>query len=168
MNALAAGAPIGARGLSFLPYGNGAERSLNNAQIGGQLLGLEVNTHERGDLFRAAQEGIVFALKYGVEIMRSMGLAPTTIRAGDANLFKSEVFCSAFTSTLGTPLELYSTDGAEGAARGAGIGAKIFTPHDAFTGLSLKALLEPDAKLVAAHLEAYERWKMRLIGALQQ
>lgn len=168
MNSLAAGAPIGARGLSFLPYGNGAERSLNNAQLGGQLLGLELNMHERGDLFRAAQEGIVFALKYGVEIMREMGLTPTTIRAGDANLFRSEVFCTAFTSTLNTPLELFQTDGAEGAARGAGLGAKIFTPHDAFSGLSRKALLEPDAKLVAAHLEAYERWKMRLMRALQQ
>lgn len=168
MNALAAAAPVGARGLTFLPFGNGAERSLNNAQLGAQLLGLELNMHERGDIFRAAQEGIVFALHYGVEIMRGMGLTPTTIRAGDANLFKSEVFCSAFTSTLGTPLELYSTDGAEGAARGAGIGAKIFTPHDAFMGLSRKALLEPDAKLIASHLEAYERWKMRLMHALQQ
>jgi xylulokinase len=168
MNTLAETSSVGAKGLSILPFGNGAERILGNRNVGVQMVGLELNIHTSGDLFRAAQEGIVFALKYGTEIMQGMGVSPKTIRAGDANLFKSELFATTFTQTIGAPLELLETDGAEGAARGAGIGAKIFTPRTAFNGLQRKGLIEPDVSNQQQYLDAYARWKERLVKLLRE
>jgi xylulokinase len=166
MNSLSQTAPIGSRGLSVLPYGNGAERTLNNRNIGASFHGLELNLHSRSEMFRAAQEGIVFALNFGLEIMSGMGLHPSRVRAGDANMFKSKLFCETFASTTGVPVELFSADGAEGAARGAGIGLKIFSPQNAFKGLTRKAFIEPSLAHRDEYLTAYTRWKETLTRCL--
>jgi xylulokinase len=167
LNALAAQSPVGSRGLVSLPYGNGAERTLGNRNIGAALSQIELNQHTLGDVLRSAQEGVVFALCYGLEIMRSMGLSPTRFRAGYANMFQSEVFRSTFTTATGAPLELYTTDGSEGAARGAGVGAGIFSFSNAFGGLHRDATLEPEGSKAAAIQQAYERWKEAVVRAMQ-
>lgn len=159
LNALAAAAPVGARGLVALPYGNGSERTLGNRSPGASLDGIQLNIHDAKDVFRAAQEGIVFALNYGIEIMHSMGLVPTRVRAGFANMFQSPLFQQTFANTTGVPVELYTTDGAEGAARGAGIGCGLLSFSDAFKGMYCEAVIEPDSGARPATLEAYERWK---------
>ena len=168
LNALAASAPVGARGVSALPYGNGAERTLGNKSPGASIEGLQLNIHETKDIFRAAQEGIVFALNYGIEIMHSMGLAPTRVRAGYANMFQSALFQQTFATTTGVPVELYSTDGAEGAARAAGIGSGFFSYSDAFRGLHREAVVEPHGPARQATQEAYARWKEVLHRHLAQ
>ena len=162
LNALAESSPVGARGLSALPYGNGAERTLGNLLIGASIEGIDLNRHSTADIFRAGQEGIVFALNYGLEIMRAMGLAPTCVRAGLANMFQSPLFQKTFATITGVPLELLSTDGAEGAARGAGIGSGLYTFSDAFVGLQRHAVIEPDSSATGATRDAYERWKEAL------
>jgi xylulokinase len=162
INALAESAPVGARGLSALPYGNGAERTLRNKTVGASLEGLDLNRHTQADIFRAGQEGIVFALNYGLEIMRGMGLAPKCVRAGLANMFQSALFQKTFATIAGVPLELLSTDGAEGAARGAGIGAGLYTFSNAFAGLTRHAVIEPDSSTSQATRDAYDRWKETL------
>jgi xylulokinase len=162
LNALAEQAPVGSQGLVALPYGNGAERTLANRNIGASFEGLALNTHTRAHLFRAAQEGVVFALVYGLEIMREMGLTATSIRAGLANMFQSRVFQSTFATTSGAPLELLTTDGAEGAARGAGIGQGIFSFADAYKGVARHAIIEPSSADRQACLEAYGMWKEAL------
>lgn len=162
LNALAESSPIGAHGLSALPYGNGAERTLGNALIGASLEGIDLNRHSTADIMRAGQEGIVFALNYGLEIMQGMGLAPTCVRAGLANMFQSALFQRTFATISGVPLELLSTDGAEGAARGAGIGSGVYTFSSAFVGLTRHAVVEPDGAATQATREAYERWKATL------
>jgi xylulokinase len=167
LNALAGQSPIGSRGLVSLPYGNGAERTLGNKNVGASLSRIELNQHTLGDVARSAQEGVVFALCYGLEIMRGMGLSPSRVRAANANMFQSEVFRSTFTAATNTPLELYTTDGSEGAARGAGIGAGIFSFSNAFSGLHRDATLEPDRGALAATHEAYERWKAAVVRAIQ-
>jgi len=160
MNEIAGQVPIGSEGLVVVPYGNGAERTLENKDIGASVHGLKFNIHGRGHLLRAAQEGIVFALNYGCEIMRSIGIDVTTVRAGHANMFQSPLFASAFATVTGTQVELYNTDGAQGAARGAGIGAGIYkTPADAFAGLNSVKTIEPDATAEPAYQEAYQRWR---------
>ena len=126
MNALAEKAPVGSDGLVILPYGNGAERTLENRNIGASIHGLNFNMHNRSHLLRAAQEGIVFALNYGLEIMRRSGVKVKTVRAGNANMFLSPLFGEAFATVTGSVVELYNTDGSQGAARGAGIGAGIY------------------------------------------
>ncbi len=160
MNELAGGVSVGSDGVVVLPYGNGAERTLENKDIGASVHGLNFNRHKRAHLLRAAQEGIVFALNYGLGIMRQAGVEARTVRAGNANMFLSPLFGEAFATVTGTTVELYNTDGSQGAARGAGIGAGIYNgQEDAFVGLSPVKTIEPNEKLKAAYQEAYERWE---------
>lgn len=163
MNALSAGVPIGSEGVVVLPFGNGAERSLSNRDPGAAVFGLSFNRHTRAHLFRAAQEGIVFALNHGMDIMRGMGVEIRAVRAGRANMFLSPLFARTFADTSGAVVELYETDGAQGAARAAGVGAGIFpTIAEAFTGLRPATRVEPDERTAPRCREAYERWRERL------
>jgi len=159
MNGLALDAPIGSDGVVVLPYGNGAERTLSNRDPGAAVFGLSFNRHTRAHLLRAAQEGIVFALNYGVDIMRGMGVEIRAVRAGRANMFLSPLFARAFADTSGAVVELFDTDGAQGAARAAGVGAGIFpTVGDAFGGLRAVSRYEPDPATAPHYREAYQRW----------
>ena len=159
MNRLAATAPIGADGLSLLPFGNGAERLLQDRHTGARLDGLDFNRHTRAHLLRAAQEGIVFALHHGLQMMRGLGLETRTVRAAAANLFLSPLFCSAFATLTDTRLELYDTDGAQGAARAAGLGAGLYRDTaEALRGQRQLRAVEPEPGALAAYREAYERW----------
>lgn len=159
MNQMAAQTPIGAEGLCFLPFGNGAERILENKNINASLYGLNFNQHTNAHLFRAAQESIVFALNYGIQIMSEMGVEAHTVRAGFANMFLSPLFRTAFANTTGATIDLYDTDGAQGAARGAGLGAGIYKNFaEAFQGLNRVETIEPDKNLAAAYQDAYAHW----------
>jgi xylulokinase len=163
MNSLAAQSPIGSKGLSILPFGNGAERILSNKEIGASVYGLNFNQHSHPHLFRATQEGIVFALKHGFDILQSIGAGTSVIRAGNANMFLSPVFTEAFVNTIGARVELYETDGAKGAALGAGVGAGIYASFaEAFQGLTLIRAEEVDKNKIDAYAEAYHLWKSKL------
>ena len=163
MNILAESAPIGSAGLSVLPFGNGAERILQNKSIQSSVHGLDFNHHGQGHLLRASQEGIVFALKYGFDILHEMGIKSSVIRVGYANMFLSPLFREAFTNTIGAKLELYDTDGAKGAALGAGIGTGTYaSPAEAFRGLHVIETRQPNAELSGKYLKAYNHWKQIL------
>jgi len=163
MNDLAAKVPVGSDGLVILPYGNGAERTLENRNIGASVHGWNFNVHKKAHFLRAAQEGIVFALNYGLGIMRDMGIELKTVKAGNANMFLSPLFAEAFATVTGASVELYNTDGSQGAARGAGIGAGIYKgPTDAFVGLKPVKTIKPNKKLAAAYQEAYQTWELVL------
>lgn len=167
MNRMASKTPIGAEGLCVLPFGNGAERILENKEIESSFHGLNFNRHSQEHIFRAAQEGIVFSLRYGFDILRKMGLKTNVIRAGNANMFLSPLFREAFVNTIGSPLELYNTDGATGAAIGAGVGAVLFGDlKDAFKGLKVIGNENPDANKSEKYQAAYERWKRKLEAQL--
>ena len=165
MNQLAQNISPGSDGLSILPFGNGAERVLSNKNIGAQVVGLDLNRHNRGHLCRAVQEGIVFSFMYGIEIMAEAGMPINTIRAGDANMFMSEVFSSSLANISGAQIELYDTDGALGAARGAGFGAGIYSSFDeAFATLEKKKTINPDGTDLSG---AYGRWKSAVEKAIE-
>ena len=167
LNALSAAVPAGSAGLSILPFGNGAERMLGNRRIGAQISGLDFLQHQSGHLVRAAQEGIAFAFSHGIAGMKATGLAPTKIRAGSANLFLSPVFRDTLAATLGVSIELVSTDGAAGAARGAGLGAGLYkTASEAFNGLEVIETIDPKPELVGPCQEAAARWEVSLQKAL--
>jgi xylulokinase len=120
---------------------------------------LNFNRHGQPHVFRAAQEGIVFALKYGFDVLQGMGLSTQVIRAGNANMFLSPLFREAFVNTIGARLELYDTDGAKGAALGAGIGAGIYGSFkEAFSGLKIIRTEEPKPELSSQYLQAYQKW----------
>lgn len=163
MNEIAMHAPIGADGLSFIPFGNGAERIMENNDIGARLSGLNFNRHNQSHVLRAGQEGIVYAMNYGFNIMKDMGMELNTIRAGHANMFLSPLFREAFANITSSVVELYNTDGAQGAARGAGVGAGIYANYtEAFTGLKTIETVEPSPPLFGAYEDAYENWLKNL------
>jgi xylulokinase len=163
MNELAGKVPVGSEGLIILPYGNGAERTLENRDLGAVVRGLNFNVHNRSHLLRAAQEGIVFALNYGLGIMHNVGVQVQAVRAGNANMFLSPLFAKAFATVTKSVVELYNTDGSQGAARGAGIGAGIYKEmQDAFVGLEPIKTIEPNDKLAPAYAEAYASWEQVL------
>ncbi len=160
MNELGATAPIGSEGITIVPFGNGAERVMENKETGCSIHGLDFNRHKRAHIVRAAQEGIVFSFCYGMEIMEKMGMDIHKIHAGKANMFLSEIFREALASTSGATIDLYETDGSVGAAKGAGMGCGIYKSHDeAFATLKKLTVVEPDSKKEAAYRAAYERWK---------
>ncbi|WP_428330804.1 xylulokinase [Mucilaginibacter sp.] len=160
MNDLAAQAPSGSEGLRVLPFGNGAERMLNNKMIGAHFNNIDLNIHSQAHVIRAVQEGIAFAFRYGLDIMRGNGINPTVIRAGKNNLFLSSLFTETFVNITGIPVELYKNDGSAGAALGAGIGAQIFSsPKQAFEHMHPVQLVQPSAPRLET---AYQEWKALL------
>ena len=158
MNTVAAMSPVGSRGLSFLPFGNGAERIFCDREFGASFRGLNFILHSKPEMFRSVQEGIAFSFNYGIEIMQSLGIRPTVLRAGAANMFLSPVFCKTLANVADVKIELYNTDGAQGAARAAAVGAGLVpSMKEAFRGLSLVQTVEPETNK-ADYLEAYDRW----------
>jgi xylulokinase len=163
LNGAAATIPVGAEGLRFYPFGNGAERMLENLDPGATLEGLRFNNHGEPHLARAVTEGIANSFRYGIEILEEIGLRPKLLRAGIGNLFLSPVFREALAGVAGLPIELYATDGAEGAARGAALGASFYrSPAEAFRSLEKQAVIEPDRERAPLYREAYEIWAERL------
>jgi xylulokinase len=162
MNDMAASVPVGSLGVSIMPFGNGAERVLQNRQIECSLHGINFNIHNRNHIIRAAQEGIVFSFMYGIEIMESIGLPINKIHAGHANMFLSPVFRETLAGVTGATINLYDTDGSVGAAKGAGIGAGIYKDNnEAFATLDLIEEIHPAVDR-QPYLEAYALWKQRL------
>ena len=161
MNDLAATAPIGSAGVSILPFGNGAELMLENREVGSSIHGVNFNVHSKAHLLRAAQEGIVFSFKYGIEVMEQMGMNVNKIHAGHANMFLSPIFRETLAGVTGAVIDLYDTDGSVGAAKGAGIGAGIYKDNnEAFATLEKLAVIEPARQ--DEYAQAYELWKSRM------
>ncbi|MGN0200035.1 MAG: xylulokinase [Candidatus Cryptobacteroides sp.] len=160
MNELAATAPVGSDGLLVLPFGNGAERVLANRNVGAKLAGIDLVRHSRAHILRAVQEGIAFSFRYGIDIMKDLGLRPNVIRAGKANMFLSPLFRSTLATLCDARIELFDTDGSLGAARGAALGAGIYKNADeAFATLGRLDVIEPAASWKDALEEAYANWK---------
>ena len=168
MNELASQVAIGSEGVCILPFGNGSERMLENKETGCSLLNVNFNRHDRRHLIRAAQEGIVFSFKYGIDIMEGMGIPVKKIHAGHANMFLSPIFRDTLAGVTGATIELYDTDGAAGAARGGGLGAGIYqNTEEAFSNLERIAVIEPDTSKAEQYQAAYENWKQELEHRIQ-
>ncbi len=158
MDAAAAAIKPGSDGLFVLPFGNGAERMLQNKIIDAHINNIDLNKHTKAHIFRAVQEGIAFAFRYGLDIMRENDLHPTIIRAGKANLFLSDVFIQSFVNATGVAVELYENDGSVGAALGAGIGAGLYNSYDeAYSNFKPLAKYEPSD--VPLYDKLYKEWK---------
>lgn len=163
MNELTANIPIGSEGLSVIPFGNGAERVLENKETGCSIHGINFNKHNKGHIIRAAQEGIVFSFCYGMEIMGKMGMDIRKIHAGKANMFLSPLFRDTLAGVSGATIELYETDGSVGAAKGAGMGCGFYKDNnEAFASLEKLAVIEPDETHRQEYLSAYAQWKEKL------
>ncbi len=168
INEIAAEAPIGSAGLSILPFGNGAERILQNKDTSCSIEGVNFNIHNLAHIARATQEGIVCAFYKGILIMREMGMDINTIHAGNANLFKSKIFRITLASMANVAIKLFETDGAAGAAKGAGIGVGIYNNKDNFSSLELKSETHPDIHNRHKYEDIYNLWNERLVRHLNR
>ncbi len=163
MNHLASCIPMGSEGISILPFGNGAERMLENKNIGCQVFGVDFNRHTHAHLYRAAQEGIAFSFKYGIDLMSKMGLEMKVLRAGKANMFLSPVFVQTLSTLIGASIELYDTDGAQGAARGAAVGAGYAASYaEGLKSLHKIDEIHPHEEESERIVCAYDAWLMKL------
>lgn len=167
LNDRAAAVKAGSEGLQFFPFGNGAERMLGNKLIQSHFKGLDFNQHNLNHMARAVQEGIVYALNYGTDLLKSNGLAPKTIKAGKANMFLSPAFRQMFSTLIDVPLEFYDTDGATGAARGAGVGLGHYTIDNAFASLTKLDEIHPDLSVQDVIKENYADWKSHLLNLIR-
>ncbi|MBX9784328.1 MAG: carbohydrate kinase [Chitinophagaceae bacterium] len=166
LNEMAATVQPGSDGLIALPFGNGEERMLNNKITGAQFSNLDFNRHTTAHLLRAVQEGIVFAFRYGLDIMKENGVNTTVIRAGNANLFLSNLFTQAFADATNVSVELHNVDGSVGAAIGAGIGAGYYkNAADAFAQQQPLTVVEP--KNHSLYNQLYANWKTQLEQQLE-
>ena len=160
--------PIGSEGVTIIPFGNGAERVLENKEVGCSINGVNFNKHTKAHLMRAAQEGIVFSFCYGMEIMQQMGMDIRKIHAGKANMFLSPLFRDTLAGVSGATIELYETDGSVGAAKGAGMGCGIYKDNnEAFSTLKRLAVIEPNEQLRPEYLSAYAKWKEQLASIVK-
>lgn len=163
LNDMAAQSQPGSSGLIAFPFGNGGERLLGNEYLGAAFTGIDLNRHVRSDVARSAQEGIVFALRYGFEVMQELGIEPSVIRAGTGNMFQSHLFSQTFADVMGVDLELYSTDGSAGAARAAGLGGGVFgSAAEAHRNLDVLRSFTPSLKNQKIYQDLYKDWKRRL------
>ncbi|MEM8900778.1 MAG: FGGY family carbohydrate kinase [Bacteroidota bacterium] len=159
MNQMAGAVAAGSDGLIMLPFGNGAERVLNNRLVGAQLSHLDLNTHTHAHMIRAAHEGIAYSFKYGMDIMGKLGMQPQVIRAGKANMFLSKIFRETLSDVNEVTIELYETNGAEGAARGAAVGTGFYAnPEESAACLTLLETIEPNVKRKERQEAFYEKW----------
>jgi len=162
MNDKAITVPVGSNGLSIMPFGNGAERILNNKNIGSHTCNLNFNTHSDAHIYRAALEGIAFSFVYGMDILKNDNAVINVIRAGNDNLFRSEIFSSTVATLIGYEIEIYNTTGAVGAARAAGLTNGDFkTFGDNITNNDHIMTYKPLADK-APYVKAYESWKKEL------
>ncbi len=167
INDLAQNIAAGSDGLQILPFGNGSERIFNNQLIGAHFLNLDLNKHTQAHTFRAVQEGICFAFRYGLDILRETGVEPKVIKVGIGNMFLSNVFSQIFVNVCHVPVEMYQNDGSTGAALGAGIGSNIFSNiDDAFANMKPIQLITP--QIDNPYEKLYQKWKYVLISKLNQ
>ncbi len=162
MNNLATEIPVGSDGVCMLPFGNGAERMLNNLEIGTRLVNVNLNNHHKGHLCRAALEGIAFSFVYGMEILKSDGIDVSVMRAGNDNLFRSEIFANTVATLIEQEIEIYNTTGAIGAARAAGLHQGDFENYGKLIMDNDHVMTFMPFKDKAPYLKAYQNWKKEL------
>ena len=163
MNELAETVPVGSEGMTVLPFGNGAERVLCNKNVGARFAGVDLVRQNRAHMIRAVHEGIAFSFKYGIDIMKNLGLQPNVIRAGEANMFLNPVFRSTLATLCDSRIELFDTDGSLGAARGGALGAGYYSSaKEAFANLVKTRTVDPEQSWKEPLEEAYGRWTEEL------
>lgn len=162
MEQMISNVPVNSEGLRILPFGNGAERLLNNRELGSHIVNLQFNRHKRAHFYRAALEGIAFSFIYGMEVLKEMNIPTEVIRVGDDNLFQSAVFASTIASLTNCEIEVVHTTGAVGAALGAGYGNGYFTSlKEAMHGNKVIKTFTAQNKNGEYH-RAYDTWKTDL------
>ena len=167
MNRKASTVTVGSGGVLVIPFGNGAERMLNSVNTGVHFANMNLNQHTHSHLYRAALEGIAFAFVYGMEILTNDNLEIKVIRAGNDNLFRSEIFANTVATLIGYDIEIYNTTGAIGAARACSLIDGDFEKFGAKISNNDHVMTYKPQKNKEAYLTTYTRWKTELENILK-
>lgn len=168
MERMAGTVPVGSEGLCVLPFGNGAERMLDNKNVNSHMLNLEFNRHTRAHLYRAALEGVAFSFVHGVYLLKEMGMDVDVMRVGNDNMFQSEVFAMTIATLLDCHIEVVDTTGAVGAARGAGVAIGTYgSLEEALSGIEPSKIYEPRFNHAMCN-QAYNYWQSCLDKTLYE
>jgi xylulokinase len=161
LNEMAQQAPIGSNGLQVFPFGNGAERMLDNKIVNGHISNINFNIHDNNHMVRATLEGIAFAMIYGIEILKNDGVDIENLKVGNDNLFLSDVFSKTIADTLGISIQMLEATGAEGAAK-----ASISNPHQTQNNdnINITKTIKPNPKLQVESIASFEKWKTQLLN----
>ncbi len=162
MNSHASKVPVGSNNLQLIPFGNGAERMFDNQTIGTHICNLNLNKHTRSHIFRAALEGIAFSFVYGMEILKKDSTEIKVIRAGNDNLFRSEIFSNTVATLINQEIEIYNTTGAIGAARAAGLSDGTFEDFGTMITKNDHVMTYHPLQNQEDYKEAYTNWKREL------
>lgn len=119
---MASETPAGSGGLIFLPYLMGERTPHADPLARGAFIGLTVG-HTRSHMVRAVIEGVAFALRDCLEIMKAAGLGDMTSIRVTGGGARSEVWNQVLSNVFEHPIE--SVDEAEGACFGAAILAAV-------------------------------------------
>jgi len=168
MERMMSSVPVGSDGLCILPFGNGAERMLNNRNLDSHIFNIQFNRHTRAHLYRAAVEGVAFSFVYGMNILKKMGLNIDVIRVSNDNMFQSPVFSSTIATLMNSQIEVFDTTGAAGAARAAGVAIGIYHSLEEAMGVQkLDTVYEPSQNYGQTH-QAYTYWQSYLEHMLER
>ncbi|MEM9886376.1 MAG: FGGY family carbohydrate kinase [Bacteroidota bacterium] len=166
MNQRAAAVPVGSDGLRILPFGNGAERMLENKNPGAYITNLQFNRHRPAHFYRAALEGVAFSFVHGIRILQELGVDSAVIKVGNDNLFRSEIFSKTICNLLQNRIEIVETNGAVGAAKAAGVATGIYASiEEAMQSIKVLDTYEAD-RHVAEYERAFEAWESDLMKVI--
>ena len=163
----AAQVAAGADGLIFLPYLQGERTPHMDPQARGVFFGLRLD-HTRAHLVRAVLEGVAFALRDGLEVVRELDIAPTEVRVAGGGA-SSALWRQIQRDIFALPVRTIGADhgGAYGAALLAAVGAGVFAgAAGASRAIPLGARSDPDPAQVATYEAVYRRYR-RLYPALR-
>ncbi|HEY8679396.1 MAG TPA: xylulokinase [Candidatus Dormibacteraeota bacterium] len=154
-------APAGADGLTFLPYLSGERTPHFDPTARGAWVGLRL-THARAHLFRAALEGVAFALRQALDALLATG-----IRADGLRLEGGGTLEPRWRQLLADVLErpLFSTATPAASARGAallagiGFGAWPGPAQVAALAATAELVASPQPDAVAVYRDGYQRYR---------
>src|SRR5512137_2392529 len=151
----AALAPVGSEGLLFLPYLTGERTPYPDPQARGAFVGLTVR-HTKAHLVRAVLEGVSFGLRDSLELIKSLGVPITQVRASGGGA-RSPLWRQIQADVFGAELVLVNvTEGAAyGAALLAGVGAGAFRSVEEAVNATVK--VTDRTAPIAANAQAYEK-----------
>jgi xylulokinase len=139
--------------LAFLPYLTGERTPHLNPNARGAWVGLALS-HTRGDLMRAAFEGVAFAIRDGLEALLETGIEAPSLRLAGGGT-RVQAWRQLLADVLQRPLYTseISSASARGAALLAGVAGGVFSSCEDTLRFALKPNLvaEPQTNLEAAY-----------------
>ncbi|MDA1298307.1 MAG: xylulokinase [Chloroflexi bacterium] len=153
--------PPGSAGLTLLPYLTGERTPHADAVARGVFAGLHAG-HSRAHMTRSVLEGVSFALRDSLELMKPLDVSPESAVAVGGGA-RSGAWLQIMADILGVPLKTVGPgEGAPlGAAMLAAVGAGSFdTVADAGAAwLTTRGQTDPDPGKAAVYAESYERYR---------